>query len=392
MQLIFAKNLAVALKQPNVREFIKEQTTKQFDGDYNFLFGTHKDRNIAIESANGRVGEMSFKEILFGEESAKNGRSNGNSFLDSLSELYPLLQIAIPELANASAETWDADNEIPLIAVLPENIEGVETVTAYDTEGNTYQLAIDTEPDKPVIVISANERLIGVPKNTNGRFDRPCAIMQEAYYSTPTTDYYFADAYYEEMNQCLIGGGGGGSGGGGGTGGGTNCTCDRDCKNTKDELVNVKFNNMTILRDAEPWLNGKVELRALITIGNTSANDFWGLTKSLTGRRRDYRSCNFWGNCSPIWKNINAEILTWDPAEIGDRMKYSWYEVDNNTGSITLSATVKFGIVSTTGSTKFTLGTDRYELEESYVEYCDDADENGELYNTGSLNFHVKQR
>ena len=113
----FAKNLASALKQPNVRDFIKEQTTKQFDGDYNFLFGTHKDRTIAIETTNGRVAKMSFKDILFGQESANNGRASGNSFLDSLAEVYPLLQIALPELANASAETWDADSEIPLIAV-----------------------------------------------------------------------------------------------------------------------------------------------------------------------------------------------------------------------------------------------------------------------------------
>ena len=28
-------------------KFIKEETTKQFVGDYNFLFSTHKDRNIA---------------------------------------------------------------------------------------------------------------------------------------------------------------------------------------------------------------------------------------------------------------------------------------------------------------------------------------------------------
>lgn len=354
----FAKNLATALKQPSVRKFIKDETTKQFDGDYNFLFGTHKNHTIAIESSNGRVAEMSVKDILFGQE-ATNGRSNGNDFLDSLTELYPLLQIAIPELADASAETWDAENEIPLIAVLPENVEGIGTVTAYDFEGNTYQLDVNNEPDRPVMVISANERLVGVSKNTNGRIE--CPIMQEAYYSTTTTDYYLAEPYYEEINLCQGGGGGGGSGGG--SGGGCSCTCDRDCKNTKDELVDVKFHTMAVLRDAEKWLWCRIELRAIILVGDQSNTAFWTLEKVLDGSRKEFRTCNFWGNCTPIWRNINAEIITWDKDEIGSRMKYTWYEIDSSPlEEITLSGSVKFGTTTVSGSVKVNLNEKRYAL------------------------------
>ncbi len=381
----FAHQLAASLKEPDMRRFIREEVLQQFDGDYNFLLGTHLNKPVRITEPSGRVREVTFKEALFGPQPA-NARGSADDFLDSLQQYYPLLQIAVPELEKASAENWQIEDDIPLVAITPEEAEGITTVMAIDSEGNTSQLPVATEPDEPVIVVSANERLIGIPKNASGRTD--CPILQEPYYSTPTTDYYFADDYYATLNNCNIGNPPPPP-----PPSGEPCNgCDRDCKNTKDELVKVKFNSISTLRKAEPWLYGKIELQALITIGNQSPSAFWGLTKTNVGKRKDYRTCDFWGNCTPIWRNINAEILTWDPNEIGDRMKYSWYEIDNNTGTVTISATVGFPNNNVTGSVTFNLGTQRYFLGESYVEYCDNADGNGTLYNTGDVSFYVKQR
>ena len=159
-------------------------------------------------------------------------------------------------------------------------------------------------------------------------------------------------------------------------------------------MVNVKFKTMERLRTAEPWLWGKVELYALITIANNTSDPFQGLTKTAGGSRKDFRDCNFWGNCFPVWRNINAEILTWDEDEIGNRMKYNWYEVDNSPiEKITLSATVKFGPASVTGSAAFNINEKRLNLGDSYVEYCDNTDGNGTLYSPGTfIQFHVKQQ
>jgi len=130
------------------------------------------------------------------------------------------------------------------------------------------------------------------------------------------------------------------------------------------------------------------------SIGDPSSTAFWGLTKTAYGKRIDFRSCNFWGNCTPIWRNINTEIITWDQNEIGNRMKYSWYEIDSSPiKEIEIGSTVKFGAVSVTGKVKFNLEEKRLALGESYVEYCDDANGNGYMYSSGTfLNFHVKQQ
>jgi hypothetical protein len=83
------------------------------------------------------------------------------------------LQIAIPELAAATSENWDIENQTPLIAVVPSNYtedSGVNHILAFDEEGNEHYLDTKNEPEELVIIISANERIQGFDKEAaNGR-------------------------------------------------------------------------------------------------------------------------------------------------------------------------------------------------------------------------------
>ena len=104
-----AQNLAASLVNSEVRNFLKEKTVQQFDGDYNFLIENSKEDQITTTS-NGRTESVTFGQLLAGASSNSSARQSA-TFLDSLSELYPLLQVAIPELEVGDAESWNTASD-----------------------------------------------------------------------------------------------------------------------------------------------------------------------------------------------------------------------------------------------------------------------------------------
>lgn len=81
-----------------------------------------------------------------------------SSIIDELSSKYPDLQIAVP----VHAEDWDEATYIPTVTFLPLEYDDAttQTITGYDSNGNIVPIDVINEPDKPVIVISENERFI----------------------------------------------------------------------------------------------------------------------------------------------------------------------------------------------------------------------------------------
>lgn len=115
---IMAQNLSSSMSDPDVRSFIKSRANEQFDGDYNFLFELTKDDQVGAKSSNRS--SRSFGDLLTGNAASLNsGFRQTQNFLDSISLLHPLLQIAIPELENSNLDDWDSNSEIPLVAYVP---------------------------------------------------------------------------------------------------------------------------------------------------------------------------------------------------------------------------------------------------------------------------------
>jgi len=48
---------------------------------------------------------------------------------------------------------------------------------------------------------------------------------------------------------------------------------------------------------------------------------------AYTGKRKDFRTCNIWANCTPIWKTLNRTLTEFE-TDFGDKIKVAMYEED----------------------------------------------------------------
>lgn len=140
----FAKRLAASLKEEEMRTFLKDEASKQFDGDYDILVSNVIDT---------KVGDESFDDKIKGGTENSNARTS--NVVDAATK-NPKLNISVPVLI----EDWDDQKKQPLVAVSMGAVEGeTKFIKAYDSNGKEYLLDAETEPDVPVIVVGNNERM-----------------------------------------------------------------------------------------------------------------------------------------------------------------------------------------------------------------------------------------
>ncbi len=173
------------MKANATRAFIQQQAVRQFDGDYDILLA--EAQHESITSSNAR-GTKTFGQLLSGTE--ENARTESLD-LDNLLAENPLLQIAIPALPNASAESWDVNDYSPTVVCRIPGIDlnEVTHLPAFDSEGNQFDFDITKIPTEPIVVVSYNERLTAIPKDKSARTLLACPV-----------DPYFAD---EELQLLL---------------------------------------------------------------------------------------------------------------------------------------------------------------------------------------------
>lgn len=183
-------------------------------------------------------------------------------------------------------------------------------------------------------------------------------------------------------------------------GSGNNENCDRDRKNGKDQLLKMKFRNLTAFRNArEGWFDNKMEIRCYIFLSDDGGNSS-SLVKPLTRRETDFKDCGIFSGCKAKWVNMSTEVVTWDKADYGNRMKYMWMEYDGSGSTISteISFNTKFVDEDTKRETsvgaKTTLNfkSDDYLLGDAMVEYCDNTDGDGYMYSTPDIYFYVNQK
>jgi len=144
LQTSFAKILAKAVKSDeNLRIFIKEQSLKQFDNDYDILYQLVKDVEI-----NGQ----SFHEKLLKYSTPQE--------LEQIENKLPLLTIFVPTVPNFNPNIWNTASESPLIAVANNNHDKNRSVSLYNETGKEIPLKYDQVPGFPVLVVKENERVI----------------------------------------------------------------------------------------------------------------------------------------------------------------------------------------------------------------------------------------
>lgn len=225
-----AVSLAASLKDPSVRQLVKNEVGKKFDGDYNALYSSMANQPL--------TGERTFRQELVRGISAFSGdtRTAAKS-LDHLALEFPRLQIAVP----ANYEKWDAKKTAPLVAYIPQgvDVDSLAALRAFDGNGKLHLLSTAEAPDFPVVVLGMNERT-----NELGFLEKSLSNSKSA----------GASRTFEKDNTRLIeppDDGGGGGTGGGGNGGGGSCAATTHNDGDREWLRYIMIYN-----DHEGWFQG----------------------------------------------------------------------------------------------------------------------------------------
>jgi len=147
-------NLSIVLSKAlnDSKEFrskVKSEALIMFDGDYDILLKDFKNKMIKFTDKSEPV---SIKDFLTDYYPKKTQKSGGN-IIDSLTEIYPDLQISVP----VHAEDWD-ENFIPRVAFIPvETNNDTEILPGYYNEDEIEIDAVN-RPDDPVVVVGLSER------------------------------------------------------------------------------------------------------------------------------------------------------------------------------------------------------------------------------------------
>lgn len=366
-----ARTLSIEVTSESYREYLKAQILKRFDGDYNFLLALHANDQMGSGKTNS--------EIL-------NARLEGTTLADLLA-VYPLLQIAMPELSNHNPMDWDTKGHIPLVVYRPPDVDlnALENLIGY-RNGKAETISLSEEPDELILVISNNERTLAVPETTLGKKTHPLA--NEDCLSTVDYEGVYGGLFYilktaletcYETNPST---------------GPTSDGCERDTYNGRDQIIRAKFTTMNYMREAEHYLDGNPELYFIVTLASKNPSGFASLRKSFPSKdRSQWKDCGVF-SCVPEWHEYEQPVFNWDKEVFGNLVRYDWFEEDFSTAKfdITLGLTSKFEDVSVSGNVKITISKKDYFLDQDFVQFCDKARGTGTDYNTGKLYFTVNNK
>lgn len=371
--LSFAKALAIGLKDESVRRFVSDNIQNQFDGDLNFLYYTTKGKSLGGPLSKS----ITFEEALFGSQS-------GFRMTASSLEFDPLMQIALRGPEELLVDFTGIEENIPVLYLSPSQDLEADPFVPMITEGGALSTwDMRTVPDKPVLVISQNERLVKVPKNAGGRIQNGDSCLQRAtpYFSDGGNYYYFYTDYY-----CSGEGSNDNPPGGGAIG------CDRDVNNKSDHVNQIKFESMGELNRAEPWENGAPELFFIVFTGSVSTH-LQQIRKNVPKvDRSKWKDCGLF-NCVTEWNYTDIELFHWDKTQFAETMTFKWFEYDG--GGFTTIKTESSIPNSLGGTTKVEISStvNKYDddLGTAFVNYCDKATINDfKIHSSSSLFFGLR--
>ena len=386
-----AQMIAASTTSIEGKNFIKNEVEKQFDGDYNFLFVEAIDKSMTGTGStkSSDSSEETFGSFLSKYSSSQSGlkstTSDMSAFYKQIEKKYPLLQVAVPNFDEEAIKAWEK-GEKPLVAILESDYDDqtTKTIVAYDSEGKVHYLDATIEPQKPVIVISPNERLIAVPKTNLKKAITPAQPVFE----TESYSYYFREydilpyrPTISILNPITTG-------------------CDRDANDKKDFLNKAKFVNTDAVRKAESWANGRPEVYVIITYADSNGAKTLSKDLGSTG----WCDINWLGKVKKVHeKNLDVEVFTWIYTQMGDRMKYTFMEADVGDVSVTFKTSISGSVpvdsekpngtkITIGGEAAITIGKNDDNLKDAIVEYKDSTTGEGTKYTTGIIEFWVNQQ
>ncbi len=374
--LSFAAALSSGLKEESVRKFVSENIQDQFDGDLNFLYYTTKGKSLGGSSAKS----ITFEEALFGSQSSFR-------MTESSLEFDPLMQIALRGPEELLVDFSEIEESIPVLYLSPsQDLEADPFVPMITKGGVLSNWDMRTVPDKPVLVISQNERLVKVPKNAGARIQNGDTCLRRAtpYFSDGGNDYYFYTDYYCSGGEI-------GENQGGGTSG-TSTGCDRDMDSKSDYVNQVKFATIDELFMAENWSNGKPEVYFIVFTGSSNPILHQIRKNVPIVARNKWKDCSIF-QCNPEWVYTDIELFHWEKSTYGEILKIRWFEFDGG-GTKTVETAMSFP--NTLGGTTnvnytTTVNLNDYDLGYAVVEYCHKASFNDfKIHSSSSILFGLR--
>lgn len=146
----YAQLLASAIGHESIRNVIKQEALKMFDGDNDVLVSKFHD--IQLNEVEDVRHMLKSQQMTLTKSSLGSGLE-----IDEVQDEFKNLQISVP----LYCDEWDADNYVPLVAFLPYDYDEMSTteIIAFDTLGREHILSTEDDPDVPVVVVSISERV-----------------------------------------------------------------------------------------------------------------------------------------------------------------------------------------------------------------------------------------
>lgn len=137
------------------RRIVRKMALDKFDGDFDIMLKTLGEQPIADLSAVRGGGSTVTVSDLFNELYPATKSISREEILETLVEMYPLMQISVP----FHADIWE-DGYIPTVIFLDEEYHENVTkfVKGYNADGSEVWVDAINPPDVPVIVVGFNER------------------------------------------------------------------------------------------------------------------------------------------------------------------------------------------------------------------------------------------
>jgi hypothetical protein len=172
-----AKTWAKAVHNESIREFLKEEALKKFDGDYEVLYQFVQGKKMK----NGKL----LSELLSSYDASP-------QHFKEVNESLPLLTIYVPTFF--SAAKWNTSTQIPIVAVRDEN----ERLIAFNKNGDSVELSPNEEPNIPIIVLKLSDRVAVKQQNTKSAGGRLAG--GNFIFSNGKQSFFFVDQSFNNIN------------------------------------------------------------------------------------------------------------------------------------------------------------------------------------------------
>jgi hypothetical protein len=387
----FAKVLAIASESKAVRDFIKNEALKKFNGDFEILYEAVKNKKVTESQSFLQILEATAKSI-------NNGGNNDIEFLTTIAQVEPTLTIYLSSSTSSNQVNWQTSKVINVVVAKTTDSEASTILKTYDSKGNVGQINAKSIPQNPTLVVRDNERVLAYSRLDFEKGLVPvCTQQLKPFFENGSYNYYFTQIVREcttpttgrsPIQPTPTYGGGGVP------------DCDRDRKSTKDLLHRFTFTSVDAMDELESWWKGDPEMYFIAQwISATGPN----VLNTVRKYCKQWDSDEYFIGNNPRFRESSEsgfplEIITWTRPDFADKMKYSWFEEDTGsklTIELKLAAKIPkvFGIEPTVeAKVGFEIIDSDDNAGESIVEFCDAADGEGFIYNTGRILMGVKHK